>query len=147
MSVVQDWLGECCSLKQQTVLLSALRGCDGIAKEDISKTLTRALRGTLLHSAHHGSPEKPGTFMSTANVDLEKAAEKFVAHLDHYPVHWVFHFAHACEIVGHKHPHPNTGMFWMWIYHKMCEALHVNPETEKQCDWRLRDIYEEEAVA
>lgn len=146
MSVVQEWLAEHCSLKQQTILLSALRGCDGIAKEDISKTLTRALRGTLLHSAHYGSPEQPGTFMSIAEVDLEEAANKFIAHLDHYPVHWVFHFAHACEIVGYKHPEPRVGIFWHSVYFGICTALHVQAESESSCDHRLRDILEEEVA-
>lgn len=38
-SVVKLWVSEL-SFKQQTVLLSALRGCDGRSKKDISKAIT-----------------------------------------------------------------------------------------------------------
>jgi len=40
--VVQKWVfTDNISLKQQTVLLSALRGCDGQSKYDISKKFVR----------------------------------------------------------------------------------------------------------
>ncbi len=42
-SVVKYWITEL-SWKQQTVILSALRGCDGKSKEDISKPVTRFFR-------------------------------------------------------------------------------------------------------
>lgn len=48
--VIKPWV---CSLswKEQTVLLSALRGCDGVGKNDISKKIIRRVRNTVLHNA------------------------------------------------------------------------------------------------
>lgn len=136
-SVVQDWLAEKCSLMQQTVLLSALRGCDGIPKEDPSKSLTRVFRGTILHDAAPSLVEG-NTFM-WRDPQLVHKRMAFLGAIDHYPVHWVFHFAHACEIVGFKHPVEDIGLFWRRLYYDICAALHVRPETEAQVDERLKD--------
>lgn len=138
-SVVKEWLAERCTLKQQTVLLSALRGCDGIPKEDCTKQLTRALRGVLLHSANPSDEER--TFMMPVN--FEEARDRFLAHPDHYPVHWLFHFAHAAEIVGYKHPSKDVRKVWSNMYWGICNALHVNMESEESMDWRLRDLLDD----
>jgi hypothetical protein len=135
VSVVQGWLAEC-TLKQQTVLLSALRGCDGKYKEDYSKPFTRKLRSVLLKNA--GGLQTPGKFM--ADFVGEEELTKFVSNLDHYPMHWLMHFTHAVEIVGFKHPVPEIQIFWFRLYIEICKALHLNPETEDQLDKRLADI-------
>lgn len=132
--VVQDWLAVC-SWKQQTVLLSALRGCDGIEKEDPSKILTRFFRFTILLSA-----DTQSTFMQWKPSLLYPQMTYLVDHLDHYPMHWVLHFAHAAEIVGFKHPDKSTREFWGEFYLRICAVFHMQGETEKQLDERLRDI-------
>lgn len=45
-SVVQDWVSEKLTWKQQTVLFCALRGCDTAEKNDPAKAIIRNLRGT-----------------------------------------------------------------------------------------------------
>ena len=65
---------------------------------------------------------------------------KFVSNLDHYPMHWLLHFLHAIEIVYYKCPLNEYKMFWMDLYLEICKAMHLNPETEKQLDERLKDI-------
>lgn len=135
-SVVQDWLAERLTFKQQAVVLSALRGCDGTAKEDKSKALTRSFRSAILNPAENTHPDN--SFM-WVDPDLVEKAEYFVRHTDHYPVHWVLHFAHACEIVAYKHPVQSTANFWANVYIGICIAFHMKPETLAECDHRLRD--------
>lgn len=53
--VVLPWVATL-SFKEQTVLLSALRGCDGIDKEDISKQFTRKFRAAILHTVQLVAP-------------------------------------------------------------------------------------------
>ncbi len=141
-SVVRPWLSEHCTFKQQTVLLSALRGCDGVPKSDISKGITRRFRYTILHAADQSSPSTPGTFMfaevTSAQVDY------FVNHLDHYPMHWLMHFTHAVEIVGYKHPDLSVSNWWYSLYLAICSGLHLNPESEEVLDTRLADPDPEE---
>lgn len=136
-SVVRPWLSETCTFKQQTVLLSALRGGDGIPKEDRSKKFTRKLRNTLLYAADQASPTTPGTFMY--NVVTGEEIVEFCNLLDHYPMHWLMHFIHAVEIVGYKHPKKEERAWWIWFYYQLCEGLHMHSESEAEVDQRLKD--------
>ena len=139
-SVVRPWLAKNCTLKMQSVLLSALRGCDGLPKEDISKAITRKFRGTLFFPANKAFDR------SYMNPDVSQGElKKFYKNLDPYPVHWLFHFAHACEIVGYFHPDSVEANFWWDVYQGICQGLHVNVETLDQLSERLKDniSYEE----
>ncbi len=132
MNVVYDWISAL-SLKQQTVILSALRGCDGKNKEDPSKTITRSFRFTILKNADGGSG-----FMHGIDIDkLHDKVECFIKDIDSYPMHFLLHLAHAMEIVGYKHPEEKFRKLWLSIYEKIVDAFHMNIETEEQLDNRL----------
>lgn len=131
-SVVREWIAEL-PFKMQAVLLSALRGCDGKPKEDPSKKLTRALRGVMLYPAVSERPDNSfmGGDLDGNHIDV------FLKNLDHYPVHWLLHFAHACEIVGYFHPDAVTRAGWYGLYAEVGDALHLRPETKDQLCVRL----------
>lgn len=131
-NVVQDWVGGM-TLKQQTVVLSAIRGCDGAPKNDISKPFVRSLRALVLKNAVEGEC----SFMEAEISDEEIAV--FVKSLDPYPMHWLLHFTHAVECVGYGHPDPATAAWWMQLYFKICDALHMHPETRDGWQHRLVD--------
>lgn len=133
-SVVQDWLsGDNISWKQQTVVLSSLRGCDGQSKYDLSKKLTRQLRSTILHNA--GAADT--SFMRNT-MTLEEVRE-LAEDSDKYPIHYYMHALHACEVIGFKHPDKEIREWFNGAYLIMVDALHLKPETEEECDYRLRD--------
>ena len=133
-SVVQEWLSnDNISWKQQTVVLSALRGCDGQTKEDISKKLTRQLRSAILYNA----ATKDTSFMKDTMTLAEVRA--LAENSDKYPLHYYMHTLHACEIIGYKHPDDEIRQWFHEAYLIMVKALHLNPETEEECDFRLRD--------
>lgn len=136
-SVVQDWLAANLTFKQQSVVLSALRGCDGIKKEDVSKALTRSFRSAILTNAEDIIPEK--SFMGV-DPKLAEKVDHFVDHPDHYPMHWVLHFTHAIEIVGYHHPDPHIAKFWNDVYLRLVNTFHMSPEGRQECDYRLRDL-------
>ena len=46
-SILQSWITDL-GLRHQGVLLTAVRGCDTVPKEHVSKKLTRAYRGEIL---------------------------------------------------------------------------------------------------
>lgn len=88
-SVVQEWLAnEKISWKQQTVVLLALRGCDGQSKYDLPKKLTRQLRSAILYNA----AAKDTTFMRDTMTleELRNMAEDS----DKYPIHYYMHSCH-----------------------------------------------------
>jgi hypothetical protein len=117
--------------RMQSVLVSALRGCDTMRKEDPSKHITRALRAVLMHDA-----DPTNSFMRSGDAPSNHVND-FLADLDVYPVHFVLHLAHAAEIVGYKHPNNLVREFWLKFYRGVIRAMHVNPETEEQLDVRL----------
>ncbi len=130
-SVVHPWLDDL-TMKQQTVLLSALRGCDGVSKDDVSKVLVRAFRSIVLQNA-----APTGRFMHD-NVAPEQI-ELFCHAPDVYPMHWLMHFIHAIEIVGYNYPIVETREWWYRLYLRLTTALHFNPETMEQNDLSLKD--------
>ncbi len=133
--VVQSWLSSL-SWKMQTVLLSALRGCDGKHKEDASKPFTRKYRSVILHNA--GGVQTESKFM--ADFVSEADLIRFCSNLDHYPMHWLVHFTHAVEIVGYYHPDREIKEFWFGVYKNIVDALHFNVESRAQLNWRLKDV-------
>lgn len=133
-SVVQDWVMSA-SFKQQTVLLSALRGCDGKNKEDISKFITRQFRGVILHNADQSSG-----FMHNKELShFSQMFDKVLKDIDSYPVHFVLHLIHAFEVVGFYHDDPEIRECFKGLYEKSCQTFHMLPETKEMFDIRLSD--------
>lgn len=130
-SVVQDWVTNNCSMKMQTVLFCALRGCDGVPKEDNSKASNRFIRSLVLLNA----ATSDSSFMKP---DLIKIRE-FIRDLDHYPVHFVTHQMHAFEIIGYRHSDKKISDFCYNIYKAFTTAFHVKMESEHDMKIRLQD--------
>jgi hypothetical protein len=153
-NVLQDWVSEL-SFMQQTVLLTAVRGPDGIGKTHPVKHLLRYFRRTILYSAfeshEHGKPvilDNPyedggGSFTGMVGLDLDVLVDKYMASVDEMPLHFHMHLVHASEIVGYKHPYKDTRKFWRTFYETCCRGLHMIPEPEMEMDSRLGGVYEE----
>jgi hypothetical protein len=110
-SVFQPWLTTI-SRKMQTVIVTGLRGCDGLTKFDPSKHISRSIRMAALKNA-----DTTTTYMKhDLFEELLEANKKFVADLDRYPVHFVLHMMHACEILGYKHPDQHTRDVFSAVY-------------------------------
>ncbi len=133
MRVTQEWI-DILTLKQQTVLLSALRGCDGVAKHDISKKFVRKFRSTILINAENTNNAE---FMKDEVTDED--IYTFTKQPDTYHFHWLMHFIHAVEIIGYNHPNKEISEWWKSFYYKLSDMLHMNPETKEQNNKRLID--------
>ena len=137
MNVLQDWMDHL-SFKMQTVIITGIRGCDGLSKTDVSKHISRAIRGVSLRNA-----DTTTTYMNHPIEQTVESARQFVDDLDRYPVHYVLHLAHACEIIGYKHPDELTRGRFHGIYSLIVWSMHLKPETELMMDKRLSDRKEE----
>lgn len=141
------------TMMQQSVLLSAIRGPDGIRKHHPCKSLIRWFRRCVLYSAFDGvelpTPYDSGggsfTGRSIAPVDAHwtvamiPVVDDFLTARDELPFHYFTHFMHAAEVIGYKHPDKCIREFWKYVYERMVNALHLFPESEDQMDRRLGD--------
>ncbi len=133
-SVFQDWLQNI-SWKQQTVIVTGLRGCDGLSKKDPSKHISRSIRMAALKNA-----DTTTTYMKhNLFEELLEAAKVFVDDLDRYPTHFVLHMMHACEIIGYKHPEERVREVFSAVYNQIVWAMHLRPESKESLDHRLAD--------
>jgi hypothetical protein len=135
-SIIQAWASNL-GLRHQGVLVSAIRGCDSALREDASKYLVRAFRGILL-IPHCKDLSKAASFMVPFDQTLWDASKtEFLKSIDHYPNHWLLHFAHAAEVTGYKHPDAPVRAAFLALYLRLVKKFHMNPESEQQLDDRL----------
>ena len=144
--VVPAWLMGL-SYQQQSVILLALRGPDGVRKEHPAKQIHTAYRATVLRAAFRGRflrwGEAAAGFMSLELIahpsDWSAAIKTFFKHVDALPHHYVSHLAHAAEIIGYRHPDERFRLAWGLFYRAWCDDKHVNPESHDQMNLRLND--------
>lgn len=145
-SVLQNWVQDL-KYMQQSVLITSLRGPDGIRKDHSIKVLCRWLRRCVLISAFDGKvlsdPYEKGGGSFTGPLifpmTLEDASKEYLRYIDELPHHFQLHFMHATEILGYKHPEPWIREWWNKFYLSIVNDAHLNPESEERMDRRLGD--------
>ena len=155
MIVTQEWTHGL-KLMQQTVLLTAIRGPDGVGKYHPSKYMLRWYRRCVLLGALDqnvfDNPYDPrgGSFTGPSYGEgtslshdwtgpMQKVFDNYLRSLDELPHHFQLHFMHAVEIVGYKHPDPAIRFWWHYVYRELVNDMHLEPESEEQMDYRLGD--------
>ena len=153
--VTQGWVHSI-PMMQQSVLLAAIRGPDGLAKYGGgAKMLLRWYRRCVLLSAMDRrvlrDPLEPngGSFTGPSlegEDDQDHWSDRMQVHVNDYlrqvdalPHHYQMHFVHAAEILGYKHPDAEIRFFWNRLYERLVHDFHLWPETEEQLDSRLGD--------
>lgn len=157
--VLQDWVQEL-TLMQQSVLISTVRGPDGIRKDHVAKLLLRWLRRNVLLSAFDGTVlEWPnvlggGSFTGPSinartsdelenpeycAIELTMLGRLYLNRVDELPHHFQLHLMHAAEILGYKHPVAWVRAWWYSFYLSIVNDAHLFPESEALMDQRLGD--------
>jgi hypothetical protein len=146
-SVFPEWL-QSLPMQQQSVLLLAARGPDGVRKHAPSKRIVTAYRAFVLKAAYFGrslrSSEGGGNeFMSRQRFDDDAIWEvdvtDFFAGIDELQHHYIMHLIHGTEILGYKHPDIVVRRKWLSFYMQAVIDLHLQPESEAELDSRLGD--------
>jgi hypothetical protein len=151
-SVVQDWTYEL-PMMQQTVLLTAIRGPDGLPKYGSVKMMLRWYRRCVLLSAMDGKvlanpyDNNGGSFTGPSlgvpieawEVGMNTHVDAYLRELDAIPHHFQMHFMHAAEILGYKHPDGRVRAWWNGVYLRLVNDMHVHAETEDEMNGRLGD--------
>ncbi len=161
-SVLQAWTFDL-SFMQQTVLLTAVRGPDGIPKYGCVKMLLRWYRRCILVSSLDGEvlgnpyDDRGGSFMGPSykakqeywrggvilaspwQDEMNCILSDYLRELDAVPHHFQLHLLHSFEIVGYKHPNSEIRDWFRQAYERLVHDMHLWPETEEQLDERLND--------
>lgn len=153
--VTQEWTWEL-PMMQQTVLLTAVRGPDGLPKYGCVKMLLRWYRRCVLLSAMDGkvlgnpTDNNGGSFTGPSfqagqqhntgwESNMDEIVDDYLRTLDAIPHHFQMHFMHAAEIVGFKHPDERIRAWWHKLYIRLVGDMHLWPEDEEEMDERLGD--------
>lgn len=136
-------------MQQQSVMVLACRGPDGVAKYDPTKHVVQRYRASVLKAAYLGRSMRVdevnggGSFMTLAGFSDDLAwrtiTKQYFEYGDSLPHHYRSHLMHGAEILGYKHPDELFRRRWCAFYFECCDDLHLNPETEAQMDLRLSD--------
>lgn len=142
-SVLNPWMSTL-TFMQQSVLLAMVRNADGIPKHHPQKELIKWLRRCILQSAfdrcHLTEPNMPGGGSFTGPVEsVQDALNEFIWARDEMTLHYFAHAMHAFEILGYHYPDEKWRKFWFEAYHRMVNALHLEPESKYEMDKRLSD--------
>lgn len=157
--VTQLWVNRLTFMMQSTIL-GAIRGPDGRPKYDPPKMLLRWFRRCILISALDGVvltdpyDQRGGSFTGPSlngpvdgdsiwTIEMKDHVTAYIKNLDAVPSHFSNHFRDAIEILGYKHPSPAIRAFWLDVYVRLVEDLHLLPETEEELDKRLGDNRED----
>lgn len=146
ISVQPTWCLEL-PLQQQSVLLLAARGADGVPKVHPSKDVQRAYRGSVLVAAYLGRElrwgERCDTFMSLDRfgdeISWSNDLVTFFDNVDSLPHHFYLHLMHGAEILGYEHPDARFRERWINFYLRCCNDMHVERETSREMHNRLND--------
>lgn len=150
-SVQPDWTMEL-TFQQQSVLLLAARGPDGVRKEHPCKDLVRSYRACVLKAAYYRREirleDTPDGFMNGRYIREESSfgwafiMQQYFDSIDELPHHYHLHLMHGAEILGYKHPEPIVRTRWNAFYIRCCDDMHLGPETLEEMDQRLNDFKE-----
>lgn len=140
-SVLQEWVMDL-PLREQGVLLTAVRACDDAPKkwnnDDIIDTqerrLTSFIRFCFMNPADPREVDIPGAFFQSKPPEPFKPSS-----LCHLPLHWFSHCMHALEIIAYRHPNLHIRGLGYRLYFMMVKSLHLNPELQSEMVERLSE--------
>lgn len=134
-SVVQDWV---CTLPfmQQALLMTAMRGPDGLPKYNTTKNIVRYIRGAVLKPAGQITGND-NTFMWINYGVFDQFRKEFYNSVDEYPIHFYMHLVHAAEVIAYGHPSLLISRAWYMFYAEACSGFHMNPESREEMYKRL----------
>lgn len=87
---------------------------------------------------------------------MDDVVSAYLREVDAIPHHFQLHFMHAAEIVGYKRKALDAAGeavyagheadicdWWLRLYNRLVNDMHLHPETEAELDWRLGDSREQ----
>jgi hypothetical protein len=97
------------------------------------------IRRAALNPADPRESLNAGGFFGFSPETLDASLRDFFHSLDQYPLHYVMHLAHACEVIGYSHPDEDMSSFFSLVYGLFCLTFHLRPETKDAMTGRLTE--------
>jgi hypothetical protein len=135
-SVIRSWVSDLGN-RHQVALLTAMRACDCLDRNNSARPVVRALRFAVMDMGGEVSLAVANDFLSLSLALAEIAA--FLKDWDAYPMHFLHHLMHACEVAAYKHPDRELAGAFMSVYQGLIRNLRATAETEAEMDVRLND--------
>ena len=135
-SIIRPWVSNLGN-RHQVALLTAMRGCDYIQRDNTARPIVKALRFAVMDMGDETPLAVANNFLIPALAWSDIVA--FLKDWDRYPVHFLHHLMHACEVAAYKHPDRTLAEAFMSVYRGLILNLHVTAETEAEMDIRLND--------
>lgn len=139
-SVLQEWV-QSLPYRMQALLMTSVRGPDGMSKNCNAKPLIRFFRGAIMLPADRNYRDTSGNtdnFMWLDYTSFNDYVIDFFSDHDQYPHHFIMHLIHAGQVIGYYHPKDEIRIKWYGFYAMACDSLHMNVETEAQISNRLK---------
>jgi len=144
--VVPPWFIDL-PIMQQSILMQATRGPDGVRKDHPIKNIHRVYRAAVLKAGYYGRMLEVGEagddFMSLEifrfGSKWEDEVRDFFLYRDELPFHYVDHLRRAAQIVAYMHPNVTISQAFTYFYMKFCKMDSVKPETKAEMNRRLND--------
>jgi hypothetical protein len=136
--VLRPWVRDL-PLRLQGVIITAMRGCDLVQKEDASKDLSRMIRRATLNPYDPRESEFSKGFFGFNAIFLAINLRDFLHSMDQYPLHYVMHLMHTAEIIGYEHPEEAFRVFFNEVYRAIVHKLHLEPESRMAMIVRLTE--------
>ncbi len=128
--VILDWMCKI-SWKQQSVVLSSLRGPDNHYSPNLKRLVRWLRRATQNNADPRHSYMQKDDLPSLEDIEHE---------LVFCNLHYVTHLMHGLEIIGYKHDDNQIKKIARNYYEGIVkDFFHLNPEQEKKLDKRLED--------
>lgn len=129
-SVLRNWV-QVLSWKQQSVLLSGLRGPDTIHCPNV-KIITRWLRNVVQNNV-----DPTYSYMMISDLPGWGLLEK---ELEYCSVHYVHHLTQALMVMAHNCTMPEAQKYAYWLVNRIADdLLHMTRETPEHFFVRLED--------
>lgn len=139
VSSLHDWVMDL-PFQMQALLMTCMRGPDGMDKHVPAKAIIRYLRGTICKPAGDWNGKNNNDFMWGEYRFFNAYAVRFWEDHDSYPHHFIMHLVHCAEVIAYCYPDKEISNHWWEFYVSACKSFHMVPEARLDMHERLNDF-------
>lgn len=155
-SIFQPWFHKQ-ELIAQSIVLSCIRGPDGVDRNHIAKRIVNWYRRCVLKPVdgsdavlipYDNTEGVSGSYMGPSinipsegdwHLTMNKVGRQYLESVDSLPFHFHSHLIHCSQILGYKHDDDDVRQWWNEFYILCANKLHLKAESEVKMDTRFQE--------